>query len=202
MGNQIGPAPVRIAAEDTGGRTPPARSRRCEGAPPPRRGRRDDPVIFREGAHAVRGEELFLVEHAAGGSAFHAVGQANSESRRCLRRRARTSARPGSRGRAIVEEPFEALAESRRRLSRSASRTSTAKSGVRPTIERILSGKDWPPGRRRTSVEELVLLVPEVDVCAADLPQGAGNIKEVLQELGGDVPRTPDLWRRAPGRCA
>ena len=69
----------------------------------------------------------------------------------------------------------------------SGSRVSTAKSGIRPTIERTRSGMISPSGRLQLVVEELVGLVPQPDVLAADVGHRLGDVEEVLEELGRDV---------------
>lgn len=44
------------------------------------------------------------------------------------------------------------------------------------------------PGRQADDVaEELVVVVPEVDVGAADVPRGVGDVDEVLEVLRGHV---------------
>ncbi len=72
--------------------------------------------------------------------------------------------------------------------SSSGSMVVTAKRGIRPTIERTLSGKcAYSVLSVQHIVEELVLLVPERDAVAADVVHRAGDVQEVLEELGGDV---------------
>ena len=73
------------------------------------------------------------------------------------------------------------------RRARPWSSTSTANSGISPTIERTRSGGCCAVGQVQDVVEELVLVVPQADAVAADVGHRLGDVEEVLEELGGDV---------------
>ena len=64
--------------------------------------------------------------------------------------------------------------------------TSTANSGISPTIERTRSGRYGRPAVQHI-VEETVLLVPERHAFAAHVGHRVGNIQEMLEKFRGDV---------------
>ena len=78
-----------------------------------------------------------------------------------------------------------------RRSSVSASSVSTAKSGIRPTIERIFSGCR---GRSAVEhvVEEAVVLVPQPAAVVADRVASRGRYRGSVPRTCSRRPRTPD----------
>ena len=123
----------------------------------------------------------------------------------------RRSPRPGScqretrlgEVRAVVEEPLQARVKPGSRSSSSGSRTSTANSGIRPTIERTLQRERLAVGqcaarRRRTRPRSSHRL----DALAADVGHRVGDVEEVLEELGGDVLVDRVVPAPARARCA
>ena len=69
----------------------------------------------------------------------------------------------------------------------SASKVSTAKSGIKPTIERTLSGKALAVGQDQDVVDKTIFAVPKLDALAADIVHGSANIDKVLEELARDI---------------
>ena len=82
-----------------------------------------------------------------------------------------------------VQEPGDPLAELRQAPAHTRGLpTATAQSGIRPVIDRTRTGTPRAVGAPHAVVVEAVVLVPQ-----AVLVDGAGDHREVLEELHGDV---------------